>query len=246
MDTISVKGEKYIKAGLIAKELGYTPDYVGQLCRSGQVLATLVGRGWYVSESSIRAHKKSRYRSNLSKSHSAVKQVIEKNFDPQTPRYLKNSSPAVYQNDEEPLFPTLDKRPKTEPEVLPIIEEVISTPEPEPLLVRENPPVRAINHSISRPVRPMVRVISAKANRPVVQSQPRESSPVVTRQSTRKVDKSTNWGLLMLLLAVGLLWLSSIVAFEYRIVTKSSTLPADSHYQLDIASGVAAIRDSLR
>jgi len=78
MDTISFKGEIYIKGSKIAKELGYTADYVGQLCRSGQVQGTLVGRSWYVSEKSIRSHKKTRYRSNQTKSLNEVRRMVSK------------------------------------------------------------------------------------------------------------------------------------------------------------------------
>ncbi len=63
MNSISINNENYVKATDIARELGYTADYVGQLCRAGKVQAELVGRSWYVSEESIRAHKKNRYRS---------------------------------------------------------------------------------------------------------------------------------------------------------------------------------------
>lgn len=63
MEEISVKGKKYLKAKLVARELGYTNDYIGQLCRAGKVDAELVGRTWYVDAESIKAHKQTRYRS---------------------------------------------------------------------------------------------------------------------------------------------------------------------------------------
>lgn len=64
MESVTINGKKYVKAKEIARDLGYTADYVGQLCRSGKVDAQLVGRSWYVQEDSIRAHKSGRYRSN--------------------------------------------------------------------------------------------------------------------------------------------------------------------------------------
>ncbi|MCA9366423.1 hypothetical protein KC722_02475, partial [Candidatus Kaiserbacteria bacterium] len=68
METISVNGETFIKANILARELGYTADYVGQLCRGGKVKAELVGRSWFVEPESLRSHRKGRYRSVAKKS----------------------------------------------------------------------------------------------------------------------------------------------------------------------------------
>lgn len=76
MDALELNGVTYVKASAIARDLGYTSDYVGQLCRSGKVDAQLVGRSWYVHEQSIRDHKKSRYRSNTAKTVNALKETI--------------------------------------------------------------------------------------------------------------------------------------------------------------------------
>ncbi len=73
MHSITIDNEKYVKATDIARELGYTADYVGQLCRAKKVDAQLVGRSWYVSESSIRHHKKNRYRSTAKKDRQHIK-----------------------------------------------------------------------------------------------------------------------------------------------------------------------------
>ena len=45
---------QYVSSKRAAKITGYAKDYVGQLCREGRVSARLVGRNWYVLESSIR------------------------------------------------------------------------------------------------------------------------------------------------------------------------------------------------
>ena len=82
MNSISIDGKKYSKATDIARELGYTADYVGQLCRAKKVEAQLVGRSWYVLEESIRAHKKTRYRNDKKVTHQLIKQSIKaKNSD---------------------------------------------------------------------------------------------------------------------------------------------------------------------
>jgi len=77
MNAISIDNEKYVKATDIARELGYTADYVGQLCRAEKVDAQLVGRSWYVSEDSIRSHKKNRYRSTKTVSRKTIASSLD-------------------------------------------------------------------------------------------------------------------------------------------------------------------------
>lgn len=77
MDVLSVGGKDYVKASVIARDLGYTADYVGQLCRSRKVDAKLVGRSWYVDRASINDHRSSRYRSTQTKSKESLKETLE-------------------------------------------------------------------------------------------------------------------------------------------------------------------------
>ena len=109
METISVNGESYVRASSLARELGYTADYVGQLCRSGAVKAEMVGRSWYVHEPSLREHKKSRYRSTATKSKTELEKAVTDVKDQPTPlsgspNYL-NHSLARYESDESALWP---------------------------------------------------------------------------------------------------------------------------------------------
>ncbi|HEY0010310.1 MAG TPA: hypothetical protein VGB97_00145 [Candidatus Paceibacterota bacterium] len=57
MDELTIGDEIYISSKRAAEITGYAKDYVGQLCREGHVEAKMVGRSWYVLESSIRAHR---------------------------------------------------------------------------------------------------------------------------------------------------------------------------------------------
>lgn len=113
MKSIQINGKNYVKARDLAEDLGYTTDYVGQLCRGGKVDAELVGRTWYVDPDSLHSHKATRYRSSKTKSHEAVKVAI---------RRLHESAPAPtrtpttvhlrthsYENDEAELIPTPHK-----------------------------------------------------------------------------------------------------------------------------------------
>ncbi|MDB5266024.1 MAG: hypothetical protein JWM39_737 [Parcubacteria group bacterium] len=57
MNELTIDGKMYISSKKAADLTGYAKDYVGQLCREGHVEARMVGRSWYVLESSIRAHR---------------------------------------------------------------------------------------------------------------------------------------------------------------------------------------------
>ena len=61
MKTVTIEGEVYTKASILAEKFAYTTDYIGQLCRSNKVEARLVGRAWYVNEYSLSNHKNTRY-----------------------------------------------------------------------------------------------------------------------------------------------------------------------------------------
>lgn len=77
MEVLELDGKRYLKAAAAARELGYTSDYVGQLCRSGKIDAHLVGRSWYVNEESIRSHKAGTHRSTQAKTKEALKEEIQ-------------------------------------------------------------------------------------------------------------------------------------------------------------------------
>ncbi len=57
MDEITIGDKTFVSSKRAAKITGYAKDYVGQLCREGRVEARLVGRNWYVLDSSIREHR---------------------------------------------------------------------------------------------------------------------------------------------------------------------------------------------
>jgi hypothetical protein len=57
MDELTIGDKIYISSKRAASITGYAKDYVGQLCREGHVEAKMVGRSWYVLESSIREHR---------------------------------------------------------------------------------------------------------------------------------------------------------------------------------------------
>ncbi len=48
MDELQISGKRFISSRRLAREHGYTADYLGQLIRGGKVLGQKVGRAWYV------------------------------------------------------------------------------------------------------------------------------------------------------------------------------------------------------
>lgn len=127
MDTISVEGKEYVKAKEIARELGYTTDYIGQLCRAKKIDAKLVGRSWYVDPDSVRNHKDSRYRSVKETSKRGIEEKLrdiraqqqseEKSHFYDHRSYAIKHSEINYSNDEADLFPTPVKKHEQKKEV---------------------------------------------------------------------------------------------------------------------------------
>lgn len=54
---VSFDGKDYISASRASQITGYNQDYVGQLARTGKILARQVGNRWFVERSGILAHK---------------------------------------------------------------------------------------------------------------------------------------------------------------------------------------------
>lgn len=48
MDELQISGKRFISSRRIARDNGYTSDYIGQLIRGGKVVGQKVGRAWYV------------------------------------------------------------------------------------------------------------------------------------------------------------------------------------------------------
>jgi hypothetical protein len=77
MEVLVLDGKQYVKASKAARELGYATDYVGQLCRSGQVDAHLIGRTWYVNQDELGTHRVEKKRMSRVKAREQVKKSIE-------------------------------------------------------------------------------------------------------------------------------------------------------------------------
>jgi hypothetical protein len=135
MDVLRIEEKDYVKSSVLARELGYTSDYIGQLCRGGKVDAKLFGRTWYVERSSVEGHKTTRYRSSKKVTHKNLKAHLSgpsqekveihthpfrseeslnqkryrQNNQVNKPFYLKNAG-IGYSNDSADLIPTPSKK----------------------------------------------------------------------------------------------------------------------------------------
>lgn len=91
MDELTLDNKKYLSSKQAAKVTGYAKDYVGQLCREGRIDARLVGRNWYVLESSILEH---RFGAD-DKKDEEIKPEITPQDAWETPRYIAEEAPIV-------------------------------------------------------------------------------------------------------------------------------------------------------
>lgn len=100
----------YVSSKRAAEITGYAKDYVGQLCREGHVEARMVGRSWYVLETSIREHRFGKEEVQ-DRRNSTEKPATEEKTFPQTweaPRYTAEPVPAM---------PEMRSVPQAKPEI---------------------------------------------------------------------------------------------------------------------------------
>lgn len=127
MEVLELNGNKYVKASSIARELGYTSDYVGQLCRGGKVDAQLVGRSWYVNDESIRSHKNSRYRSTKAKTTVELQKTISSvKGDGETQEVYKVPVRVQSRNFYNKRVPDEAKYTEDKSDLIPVLTEKIS------------------------------------------------------------------------------------------------------------------------
>ena len=124
MDTVTVNGNIYKKATVLAKQFRYTTDYIGQLCRNKKVDCQFVGRSWYVTEASLLAHKDTRYKEvrvdekTIKNSHISVRDTSEISVRPRLLKTAQKAAPASHFASR--LIPRESKYFADENELLPV------------------------------------------------------------------------------------------------------------------------------
>lgn len=115
MDELIFSGEKFISSKRAAKLGGYTTDYIGQLCRAEKVIGRLVGRNWYVKESSLVEHRTNYHKEKEGEKflspyiYEPLNYIAEKTED--RPGYHRRAVVHYEQQDRGQLHPDLQKTP---------------------------------------------------------------------------------------------------------------------------------------
>jgi hypothetical protein len=114
MEILVLNGKTYVKASRAARDLGYTSDYVGQLCRGGHVDAHLVGRSWYVNMEELGTHRVEKKRLSRVKAREQAKRMLEERRREESNK-TKNSYTNIkirYETDPSDLIPPIEKERK--------------------------------------------------------------------------------------------------------------------------------------
>ncbi len=110
MEVLVLDGKNYVKASKAARDLGYTTDYVGQLCRSGQINAHLIGRTWYVDQEQLGTHRVEKKRMSRTKAREQARALIQSTRAQSTAsQNTSRNIPISYENDASPLIPETRK-----------------------------------------------------------------------------------------------------------------------------------------
>jgi hypothetical protein len=125
---VSFDGKDYISANRASKLTGYNQDYVGQLARSGKILARQVGNRWYVDHAGILAHKKEKDELLASVQAAAVGiYPIENTLPVEAPSEQIIEAPLLnYIADVGELAPTIKKNEREE---APFSDSYVTRPE---------------------------------------------------------------------------------------------------------------------
>ena len=144
---VSFDGKDYISASRASKVTGYNQDYVGQLARSGQILARQVGNRWYVDRVGIINHKNEKdalLAAVQAESVGIPEQVVETKETGDSG--MADSAPVTemkYYPDKRDLMPTLQKAPQApEYPITNLAEQDIAEENPIPIrLIKQRPAV---------------------------------------------------------------------------------------------------------
>lgn len=148
MDSVTIDGVEYVKASTLAKQLKYTADYIGQLCRGRKVDAHLVGRTWYVYPPSLEGHKSSRYAELRAPEKKPVKpQNIRSSRTNVIPALSKKTARVQTHNFENRIFWKAPKYEADEAALLPSMAKEPMVPRSMPIELAESEKVRVVSAS---------------------------------------------------------------------------------------------------
>lgn len=136
-------GKAYLSSVRASQLTGYTTDYIGQLCRANRADCKLVGRTWYVEQTSLCGRKVQKRISENSPKGMTV-EIKRKGTYTERQKYLveelsrrssyipKNEEQIMFEFDDAPLYPLVsrelprDLAPKIEMSISSAKESVVS------------------------------------------------------------------------------------------------------------------------
>src|SRR3989344_661182 len=104
--------KEYISASRASKEVGYSSDYIGQLCRAKKIPGKLIGRTWYVDLAYLTEHKNNqRFRkvSGSTQKQPETELLVGEINEIPMPKMAENLA-ITYEKDIESRLPELVKR----------------------------------------------------------------------------------------------------------------------------------------
>ncbi|MEX0931445.1 MAG: helix-turn-helix domain-containing protein [Candidatus Paceibacterota bacterium] len=114
---IQLNGKLFVSSKRAAEIAGYATDYIGQLCRSGKLETTRLGRSWYVSVDSLESYQRSLEEPSTEntpdqEADTANPEIAGSATTNTTLKTLPNSPTKgfVYSEDTRSLLPSLSKR----------------------------------------------------------------------------------------------------------------------------------------
>lgn len=121
MDTLVLEGKEFISTKRAAEITGYAKDYIGQLCREGRVASRLIGRNWYILESSIREHRYGSEVTEEAAESSDSNTATENDFNEIEEKVSFENEPAAENIVEETVSASVAEEPQEDSEA---IEEI--------------------------------------------------------------------------------------------------------------------------
>ncbi len=183
MDELQISGKRFISARRIARENGYTSDYIGQLIRGNKIKGQKVGRAWYVDAATFDTYLGQEHSSTVTMTQpepvtESVAQVIVGKVAPEP--IVETAETAeiaeeVMQEEEQELLPSVEEIEKiTETPMVAVVEPAVE----ETKAVMDEP--RRIPLHVFAKVEPFVESVASKSNlRYVVDDSP--SLPEISR-----------------------------------------------------------------
>lgn len=134
MDELQISGKRFISSRRIAREHGYTSDYVGQLIRGGKIVGQKVGRAWYVEEQSFNDYL------GADRSTSQIAPVVKE--------VVKADIPRAIQDTISPTAPVM-QTPAVELAIENIVEKKVTETSPAPVHAQTTPvPTAPISENV--------------------------------------------------------------------------------------------------